>query len=211
MSLYATSTSSSKFKPVPGGLFLARCYRVVDLGTQKSEYKGEITFKRKMMIGWELHGEDDSGNPLVTESGEPMAIFKSYNLSWTDKSALRIDLQAWRGTPFTPDELTKFDLKKILDQWCMVNVVQKDVGGKNYSNVESITSVPQMIKKAGLPKGVNACQLFSISDPDMEVFEKLSKNLKEKIENSPEWKSKNSTGFEDMPHELEDKDDDLPF
>ena len=162
MSLYATSTSSSKFKPVPGGLFLARCYRVVDLGTQKSEYKGEITFKRKIMIGWELHGEDDSGNPLVTESGEPMAIFKSYNLSWTDKSALRIDLQAWRGTPFTPDELTKFDLKKILDQWCMVNVVQKDVGGKNYSNVESITSVPQMIKKAGLPKGVNACQLFSI-------------------------------------------------
>ena len=49
------------FTPVPPGMHLARCYRVVDLGTQKSEYLGTIKHLPKVMLQFEVHGEDDNG------------------------------------------------------------------------------------------------------------------------------------------------------
>jgi len=211
MSFYVENGGqASNFKNVPGGLHLARCYRIVDLGTQKSEYNSEVSFKRKIMVGWELHGEDSDGQPLMTDDLKPMAIFKNYTLSWGEKATLRIDLQAWRGKPFSSEEMTRFDLKNILGQWCMANVIQKPVNGKIYSNVASLTPVPQVVKTAGLPKGINVCQIFNISEPDMKVFETFSKNLKAKIEASPEWKARTNTGFEEMPDDLEDESD-VPF
>ena len=206
MSFYVeNSGQQSNFKNVPAGLHLARCYRIVDLGTQKSEYNGETSFKRKIMVGWELHGDDSDGQPLMTDDKKPMAIFKNYTLSWGEKATLRIDLQAWRGKPFSSDEMNRFDLKNILGQWCMVNVIQKPVSGKMYSNVASLAPVPQVVKAAGLPKGVNVCQIFNIAEPDMEVFESFSKNLKAKIEASPEWRARNATGFEEFNNDLEDE------
>jgi hypothetical protein len=75
--------------------------------------------------------------------------------------------------------------------------------------VGGISPVPAMMKSAGLPSGVNKTQLFTIADPDMNVFESLSNHIKQKIEGSPEWQSKGSkpapsTGFDDM-------EDDIPF
>ena len=42
MSFIVENTSSGgDFKPVPAGLHLARCYRIIDLGTQRSEFDGQ--------------------------------------------------------------------------------------------------------------------------------------------------------------------------
>ena len=68
---------ASDFKQVPAGLHLARCYRIIDIGTQRSEYDGVEKKQRKISLFWELHGEDDDGNKLVTDDGRPMAIFKN--------------------------------------------------------------------------------------------------------------------------------------
>ena len=62
MSLIARDSGSSTFKPVPPGMHLARCYRIVDLGTQRSEYQGNVKELRKIMITFEVHGDDDQGN-----------------------------------------------------------------------------------------------------------------------------------------------------
>jgi hypothetical protein len=207
------------FLPVPPGSHLARCYRIIDLGTQRSEYMGEEKFLRKIMLGWELHGEAEDGSPLKTEKGDPMAIFKNYTLSWGEKANLRIDLQSWRGKPWSEGELKRFDVSAVLGQWCLLNVIQKP--GKNqkiYANVSGVSPVPSIYKKAGFPEAVNELQLFRLADPDMVMFEKFSKGLKTKIESSPEWRSRNqfkppptpkpaaqpSSGFDDM-------DDDIPF
>ena len=222
MSLYASSNSqTSTFKNVPSGLHLARCYRIVDLGTQKSEYDGKTNFSRKVMICWEIHGEDSNGEPLCTDKGEPMAIFKTYTLSLNDKASLRIDLQAWRGRAFTQEELNRFDLKNVLGHWCMVNVIQKPVGDKVYSNVASLAPVPQVVKSSGLPDGHNKLDIFNIAEPDMKLFETFGKNIKHKIESSPEWKARGNTGLEEHKEWLDaydgrthnDLDDkyDLPF
>lgn len=35
-----SSGSSCSFVPVPVGMHLARCYRIIDLGTQEKEWQG---------------------------------------------------------------------------------------------------------------------------------------------------------------------------
>ena len=61
MSFFVENTGN--FERCPSGMHLARCYRIVDLGTQKSEYLGTIKHLPKVMIQFEVHGEDENGKP----------------------------------------------------------------------------------------------------------------------------------------------------
>ena len=109
MSFYVEATSHREFKMVPPGTHLARCYRLVDLGTQTVDWQGQQKFQHKIMLGWEIHGEDDQGQPLVTDEGEPLAMFKNYTHSWSENATLRKDLQTWRvhlGAMTKPSALT---------------------------------------------------------------------------------------------------------
>ena len=187
MSLIVEDTGGS-FESTPVGSHLARCYRIVDLGTQKSEYQGQVKYLHKVMLGWEIHGVNDDGSPIKMKDGRPFAMFKNYTLSWSDKATLRIDLQAWRGRPFTAEEMRRFDLKTVLGAWCMLNVIERlGNDGKMYVNVANISPVPAMIKQAGLPAAINKNEMFNLSEPDMEMFNSFSDNLKKKIQGSPEW------------------------
>jgi len=55
MGLTVKAGSEGSFVPVPAGLHLARCYQIIDLGTQKSEYipgaiKSSILVRKKANI-----------------------------------------------------------------------------------------------------------------------------------------------------------------
>lgn len=213
MSFYVQNNGDN-FERCPAGMHLARCYRVIDLGTQKSEYMGEIKYQHKLMIGWEIHGTDDNGKPLTMADGRPFAIFKNYTFSWSEKANLRLDLQAWRGRPFSAEEMRRFDLKNILGAWCMLNVIERQ--GKNgnmYANVNGVTPVPSMIKQNGYPEAVNKNEIFNLSDPDMALFETFSANLKTKIQSSPEWQKLNNKVSQESAPSVEERDetDDIPF
>ena len=217
MSLIAKE-GESNFKPVPPGMHLARCYRVIDLGTQKGEFQGKVNHLPKIMVQFEVHGEDDAGNPLVTDKGEPMSISKNYTRSLGEKATLRKDLQGWRGREFTSEELRGFELKNILGHWSMLTIA-KALGqnGKEYTNIMSVNPVHASLKKAGLPAEFNKAAIFSLDDPDMEMFETFSKFIKEKIMSSPEWKSRGNQDYtpEAPPKKggggFDDMEDDLPF
>ena len=204
------SGGGREFKIVPAGTHLARLYRIVDLGTQTTTYQGETKMQRKVMFAWEIHGEDDAGDPLVTEDGKPMAIFKNYTLSWNEAATLRKDLQAWRGQPWSDQEAARFDLKNVLGQWCMLNIIHRPgmSDGKTFANVAGISPVPGFLKKQGLPEGVNPLQMFRLGDPDWELFETFSKGLKAKIESSPEFRAIKKP-LAQMPNDLDDMD--VPF
>jgi hypothetical protein len=203
------SGGGGTFTPVPPGMYLARCYRIVDLGTQKSEYLGQVKSLPKVMLQFEVHGEDEAGKPLVTAKGEPMSISKNFTLSLAEKATLRKDLQTWRGKEFTPEELRGFSVDNVLGAWAMI-AITKAMGnnGKEYTNIANINSVPKAMK-ANLPEGHNKCASFYIVNPDMAMFETFSDNLRAKIEQSPEWqdrvgKKPTKSGFDDM-------EDDIPF
>ena len=204
--------SANTFFNVPSGMHLARCYRVIDLGTQKSEYLGQIKHLPKVMLQFEVFGEDENGKPLTTPKGEPLSVTKNFTLSLSEKATLRKDLQTWRGREFTADELRGFELKNVLGAWAMLSIV-KAVGnnGKDYSNIQAILSVPPQIKKAGLPEGHNPLLIFSIDEPDMAAFDTFRDGLKEKIMSSPEWQAKNSKDSSKPSSGFDDMDNDIPF
>lgn len=211
MAIIATAQSNSGFTPVPAGMHLARCYRIIDMGTQRSEYQGKVKFLRKIMMQFEVHSEDDQGNPLVTEKGEPLSISKNYTLSVGEKATLGIDLESWRGAAFTADERKSFDITKVLGAWAMITVT-KSTGndGKEYTNISNVNPVPPAIKKNGLPTPINPVQEFSLDTPDMDLFNSLSDKIKEKIKLSPEWKSLD--GSQTTPSKGDDGfNDDIPF
>jgi hypothetical protein len=185
---FIVESSGGNFERCPSGSHLARCYRIVDLGTQKSEYKGQVKFQHKITIGWEVHCFDDNGKPHNMRDGRPFAIFKNYTLSWAEQANLRIDLQAWRGKPFSPEEMQRFDLKNVLGKWCMINAIDRQgSNGQTYTNVGGVSPVPSVLSQRGLPTGINKLELFNLTDPDMALFETFSDKLKEKITSSPEW------------------------
>ena len=210
MSLIATAGSESTFKPVPEGTHLARCYRIVDLGTQESTYLGQLKTQRKVMIQFEVHGDDENGFALITRAGEPMSISKNYTLSIGENARLRQDLTSWRGKAFTPEELKGFELKNLLGVWGMISVI-KTIGenGKEYTNINTITPVPAVVKKNGLPSYFNEAKIFSIDNPDMELFATFSDYLRAKIEGSPEWRGRSAVAY--TGGGVEELDEDIPF
>ena len=207
------SGGSSTFKPVQSGMHLARCYRIVDMGTQITTWKGVSKEQPKVMLQFEVHSEDADGNAVVTDKGEPMSISKNFTASLEEKAILRQELENWRSRAFSKEELKGFHLKNVLGAWAMLSVV-KEVGndGNEYTNISSINPVSSQIKKAGLPDGHNELKIFDLKEPDMALFETFGNKIKEKIQSTPEWNKKilptpkqaPSSGFDDMT-------DDVPF
>ena len=214
---FIVEDKGGNFERCPSGMHLGRCYRIVDLGTQKSEYMGQVKYLHKIMIGWEIHGTDDAGKPIKMQDGRPFAIFKNYTRSWSEKANLRLDLQSWRGKAFTQEEMRKFDLNNVLGAWCMLNVIERDgQNGKVYANVDGITPVPSIIKQNGLPAPINDNEIFNLQNPNMEIFAKFSDNLKAKITSSPEWeklqnKSPDMARAAAAAAPSDDEDSDIPF
>jgi hypothetical protein len=211
MSLIAKNSGGS-FKQVPPGVYIARCYSLIDLGTQLTGYQDQPkTLKPQLRIGWELFGEDDTGQPLTAlVNGKPMplTIGTEYTVSMHEKATLRIHLAAWRGRDFTADEIKGFEVKKLLGAYCMVNCTTSEKNGK--TKVAGITPLPSALK-ASKPAGVHDLVLFDLEEPDMEVFSTLYDYLKTKIKTSPEWKRLNTAdSFDDIPDD-EPTDDDVPF
>ena len=212
MAIIASSSGGTDFQLAPSGNHLARCYRIVDMGSHQNSYGNVL---RKILISWELHGEDDDGNPLATADGKPLMISGNYTLSLSEKATLRALLEAWRNKPFTLDELAGFDITALLDKWCMLTIVHEtsNKNQKTYANVKTISPVPQAIKKNGLPDGINKIASLSLEPEtfDRGLFDSLSDGLKKKIMESPEYKKIGGGSVSKPSVDLASLDDDVPF
>jgi hypothetical protein len=189
MSFIAKDSGGGNFKRVPAGVFIGRCYSLIDLGTQLTDGQYGQKQQHKIRIGWELFGDDEEGNPLTVDvdgTEMPMTISKSYTVSLHEKANLRRELAAWRGKDFTDEEAKSFDVSKLVGAYCMINVTTSETNGKTYSNVAGITPLPGALKNAK-PAPVHEQVLFNMDEPDMEVFATFHEKLQEAIKRSPEW------------------------
>lgn len=210
MALIAASTGKT-FTPVPAGNHVGRCYRVIDLGTQTTEWQGKKRKARKVMIAFELFGEDDEGIPLQMEDGRPFSISKRYTLSLSEKAILRADLESWRGRSFTDDELAGFDLKHLLGVYALVNVKHDTKDGKTYANIASLSPLPKAMK-ANKPIPVNEDQFFDVTEPDRELYETFSDSVKQTISACEEWNpTKANEAARKQESSMADMADDIPF
>lgn len=211
---FNATAKGGNFKQVPAGNYVARCFQLIDLGTQTSEKFGNAT--HKIRIGWEILDTDADGQPLTIErDGQafPMTVSAEYTLSLGDKANLRKMLASWRGRDFTPEELKGFDVSKLLGAYCMVNVTQTEGReGKVYANVSTVTPLPKQLATSK-PAGVHKLQQLDLDNPDMEVFGSLPEFLQTKIQSTPEWAEyeRKTRSAGDAPAMAGDMDDDVPF
>lgn len=215
MGFIASDSGGGNFKRVPQGVFIGRCFSLIDLGTQHTTGQYGDKMQHKIRIAWELFGEDDAGAPLTVDvdgAEMPMTISKSYTVSLHEKAGLRRDLAAWRGKDFTDEEAKAFDVSKLIGAYCMINVTTSETNGKTYSNVAGITPLPGALKNAK-PAPVHEHILFDLDKPDMKTFSKFHEKLQDAIKRSPEWAALNGGASQNQSYSTPDNFDplDVPF
>jgi hypothetical protein len=192
------------FEQPPVGTHVARCVKIIDIGTQKGEYQGKATIKRQCIIGWELPLE------LMNEgeyAGKPFVVSKFYTASLGEKANLRKDLANWRGRDFTEAELGGFEAKNILGKPCMLSLTANDKGKIR------VTGVMALPKGTQVPEQSSPTVYFSLDEFDQAAFDNLSDGYKKFITASPEYRA--ATNPEPVSQarkgSFEDMDDDIPF
>ena len=166
---------SSSFPSVPVGVHKARCIKVIDLGTQKNDFEGNISWKRQVLVIWETPDQ-------TNETSEPITISKFYTLSLHEKSNLGIDLTSWRGRPFSETEKKGFDISKLIGHTCLLNVIQ---GNKN-NKIGSIMPLPKGDKIAEQYHTGVVFDLEKYQKGQKEIFNQLSEGIRKIILGSKE-------------------------
>jgi len=167
----------------------ARCVQIIDLGTQESEWEGVKSSKRKLRLTWELPTveftgqEGDTYHPVVS---------REYTASLHEKSILRPMLEAWRGRPFSSDELENFEITKLLDATCLIQVTHKEkkTGGQ-YAAIANISKLPKGME---CPDRVRPLVEYSASEGGTETYQELPPWLQEKIFAAPEFHEAKKNG-----------------
>jgi len=167
---------SNSFPSVSVGVHKARCVKAIDLGTQKKDFEGKISWKREVMIIWEVPEQ-------LNDTSEPLTISKWYTLSLHEKSNLGIDLTSWRGRPFSEMEKKGFDISKLIGVSCMINVIETEKGKRK------ISSVMPMAKGDKIAEQYHTPIVFSLDDfqkGKKETFNQLSEGIRNIILRSKE-------------------------
>ena len=201
MPLQVSDTSSS-FELPPPGVHPARCFRLVDLGTQCSTWQGQTKRQAKISLGWELLGDERMAD------GRPFIITRRLTASLGEKATLRSLLQSWRGRAFTPEELKGFNLSSIVGCYALLNVVHESREGNTFANLASLMPLPKSMEK---PAAVNPNLIFDLAEPDPNAWEQLSPRVQELILESPEgnaWMNGAPVADDGIP---EFPDADIPF
>lgn len=206
-------TTQKVFKTVPAGSHLARLYKIIDVGTQMNDYKGQITYPRKAIFFFEIHGEDSQGEPITTDDGKPLSVMREYTASLDERGKLSQMLKQWLGS----DVPNGFSPKELLGKFGMANISNTTKNDRTYANLDGVSPVPSIYAKTGLPAGFNDLLFFSMESFDSVVYESFPNWIKEKIQRSPEFRriaggDKVQTAKSDVPADFDDRfNDDVPF
>jgi len=180
-----TQTTSKKFEIIPAGSYPARCYSMIELGTNEETYQGVSKMVNKVRITWELPTET---MVFKEERGpEPRVISKEFTLSMHEKANLRAFLENWRGKSFTEKEAEAFDVTNLLGVPCLLSITHKAAtNGNTYANISSVSLLPKGME---CPDMINERQELSFDDFNQELFDQLPDFIKEKISMSEEYKT----------------------
>ncbi len=193
---FISKNSGEDFKLVPEGTHLARCYLMVDVGYQETNFGTKL----QVVLGFEIPGE-------LMDDGRPMIIYKTFTNSMHEKATLRISIESWRGKKLTETEARAFDLRNVLGHPCQLSIVHRDVGGRTYANIAAITGLP---KGLPVPEQVNPSICFDIDAGDDPSI--LPNWLQTKVAEAGSGDAGETTqGLADQAAADENFDDDIPF
>lgn len=163
------------------GGYPARVVGLIDLGIQKQKpYLGKAKPPvPKIMLTYELTDAfmvDEEGNELEDKPRWISEILTFCPVS-QDKAK-----STQRYLAIDPDKKFDEDFSKLINEVCTVNIIinKDESSGKVYENVGNIVGMRER-DKLKVPALKNEPQLFLLDEPDMELWEKLPKFVKDKI------------------------------
>lgn len=192
MSMLASDNGGQEIEKLENGVYTAVSSAIIDLGLQRNEKFEKV--QRKFVLIWNILGEE------VEINGEklPRTISKEYSFSLHEKSALRKDLQAWRGKAFSEEELQGFNILTILNKACQLQIILEEKNNKKYNNIAGIMSLP----KGTQIESLESTYYFDIEDTKTwGNYCKISNWIKEKIKKAENLES---TGFSKYLKEYEE-------
>jgi hypothetical protein len=166
------SASGGDFEQCPVGTHIAICDRIVNVGKQKNEYKGEVKIQNQHYIRWQIPAERVKWtDPSGKEHEGPMVVYKFYTSSLNEKATLRHHIEAWLGVSLEGQD--DFGLSELLGLACQVSV------GRTSGDKAKVLSV------MGVPKGVDVGRLegetiLYDAETAPEDWDKLPEWLQEK-------------------------------
>lgn len=195
---YVPKPNDNEFQLVPAGTWPSVCYRVIDLGTQKTTYQGQEKHQHKVLVSWEICDPE-----LRMDDGRPFTIGQSYTWSMSEKARLRADLESWRGRSFTDKEMGPggFEINNIIGKGCLLSVVHTTKGDKTYANIKAVAKLPKGMETPASENQNNFVWLTK--DEFIQAnYDNLTDGLKAKIASSPEYQQlvNGEPVGEDCPH-----------
>lgn len=190
---------------IEAGSYPARCIRIIDLGTQETEWKGVTKDSHKVKFVFEFPDEKAVFNQ--EEGEQPFILSKTYTASFNSKASLYKDLCSWMKQDVK--KLESFKLSDLLDKECLISVTHSvSDKRKDYlyekckeNGVDTSTIHPSQYTYANIagimpvPKGMsvspanNEQYVLDFDNFDQAVYEKLSEWDQEKVDQSKERKS----------------------
>lgn len=217
MAITATTKAQAERTLAPAGTFVARCYKMIHIGTIQDEYNGESRWVNKVLIEWELPTEM---KVFSQEKGEqPISVSKEFALSMHAKSTLRAFLTSWRGKGFTEEEAIGFDVSRLVGVPCQLSIIHEPRKNNPGEFFAKISSVSALMKGFDAPNPVNPAFIFELDHFDQAKFDSLPDWIKAKIMTSKEYqalKSPQVAHMEQVKKEVDlwaspEEEDDLPF
>ena len=213
--LIVSAKPEATIEPVPEGLHNAVCVGLYDVGTIYNERFDSV--QRKLIITWDLPDLPS----VEIERGEgkekmPRCLYRRFTLSLAELAHLRRVLESWRGRRFSDDELSGFDLTKLLGKPCQLQVMhQAGKDGRIFANVENVLPTP----KGAIVAAETEPAMFSVSKLEKaELPDWLPAWVGKLVKESREWEklshNGNPTHAASVAEELsatEEDGDDVPF
>lgn len=211
MPIIATTKNTTSTPQLEEGSYAARIYKIIHVGTYP-DYIGVA--KNKVMITFEFPTEM---KVFKEENGEqPAVLSKEYTLSTHEKSGLRKLINACdpKALKIGDDGMVdEYDIENLLGKSCLVSIEHSQKGENTYANIKVETVLP---KGMICPPQINESVSLNYDNFDENVFNGLPMFIKEKIQQSHEYKKMkedpNEVPFEspDMEHETLDLSS-IPF
>lgn len=142
MPIYVSAGDQKTFEPAPEGLYPLVCCDVVDKGIVETQW-GK---KPKVQLRWQL-GEQAG----VRDDGKPWLVVRTFTASLHEKAELTKCLVRWRKKAFTPEELIRFDLEKVIGAVGLANIVHVTLDdGRVFANVDTIVPLPREMPRPAI-------------------------------------------------------------
>ena len=194
------ATKGGNFKAIPlpePQTVLARCYSMIDLGTQVNLFNGKQDekrpFVRKIYITWEFPTLLGVFNEEKGE--EPFVVGKEYTASTGDKSNLGLLISRWRNKPLSPLEQEAFDPATMVGKTGYISFLHKRKKAYLGKEIGEVTNENTALEFNGImpkPKDIecppnrNAYYIWDWDQIEKEGFEKH----KAHFEKMPKWLQK---------------------